>query len=71
MPLPQEHRDRLRELLDEVAPLLDEMVELCSEDPYLRAYVPGNLWASRYGYLGKAALDYVEEYLEKGGVFDE
>lgn len=59
-------RERLRELLyEEIGPLLDELVEICCQDDFLAAYVPGNLWAQRYMYLGKSALDYVEDYLEE------
>lgn len=56
---------RMRELLEEISPQLDEIMEICRDDGFLRAYVPGNVWAKRYGFLGKSGLDYLEEWINR------
>ena len=65
MSIDKEEKEALRDLLYEASDLLDQIVQICDKDSYLRAYVPGNLWAQRYGFLGKGALDYLDEWLEK------
>lgn len=61
--LSHEDKKDMQELLEELTSPLDELMELCQENAYLRAYVPGNVWAERYGFVGKAGLDYLEEWL--------
>lgn len=63
--LTQDEREALETLLEEAAETLDQIVELCRKDDYLSAYVPDNLWASRYGYLGKGVLDTLEDWLRE------
>jgi hypothetical protein len=58
-------KEDIQDVMDDLIPLLDELVELCNKDNWLKRFVPGNLWASRYGYTGEGVLDLVEKWIRE------
>jgi len=67
----REEKARVKELFEEVAEMMDEIVDIIKRDPYLGATVPGNLWAGRYGFLGEGPMDILAKWLDEDEDDDE
>lgn len=66
----KELAERLNEIPEKVIELINEATEIIDEigskevKERWKAYVPGNLFAEEFGYLGKAGGDYMIELID-------